>query len=365
MKRKTKAKAQSGDLLDMAGFGPVDVSGAAPSRAIEKTAAPVPIESTVADCHNTDCIDGARRHLADDSVDLVITDPPYGIAGDTLHKHYNRDENLVIDGYVEIPADEYFDFSKRWIAEAERVLKPGGSMYIVSGWTNLRDILNALAETRLELINHIIWKYNFGVFTRRKFVTSHYHILYLVKPGARPTFNTHARFAPSQKTEDGGSVLYGDMEDVWSIKREYKTGKTRHKNELPTELLVKMIQYSSNAGDLIVDFFAGSFSTAKVAKSLDRNSVSFEIGQQAFEHQGKALAKVKWGERLSSVPTGRDDSPRNQLKPWSDADLDALGDRFRALKADGLTKKASIDRLGEELGRGYFSILNALKRRDL
>ena len=49
---------------------------------------------------NGDCVEGARRHLPDGSVDLIVTDPPYGIGGDRLHKHYNRSEEFVVDGYV-------------------------------------------------------------------------------------------------------------------------------------------------------------------------------------------------------------------------------------------------------------------------
>ena len=57
--------------------------------------------------YNKDCISGCKKHIEDNSVDLIITDPPYGINGDTLHKHYNRDEKNVLDGYVEIPLEEY------------------------------------------------------------------------------------------------------------------------------------------------------------------------------------------------------------------------------------------------------------------
>jgi len=52
---------------------------------------------------NEDCISGERTRIADGSVDLIITDPPYGIEGDRLHRHYNRSEKLVLDGYIEIP----------------------------------------------------------------------------------------------------------------------------------------------------------------------------------------------------------------------------------------------------------------------
>jgi len=114
--------------------------------------------------YNEDCIKGSKKRLKDNTVDLMICDPPYGINGDKLHKHYNRNEDYVIDGYVEIPNREYPKFTVEWIKEAERVLRPGGSIYIVSGYTNLRSILNALAQTNLQEINHIIWKYNFGVY---------------------------------------------------------------------------------------------------------------------------------------------------------------------------------------------------------
>ena len=128
---------------------------------------------------NTDCISGSKKEIEDNSIDLIITDPPYGISGDTLDKHYNRNEKNVLKGYVEIPTNEYENFSNKWIKQAERILKPGGSIYIVSGYTNLNFILNAIKKTSLKERNHIIWKYNFGVYTKNKYVSSHYHILYL------------------------------------------------------------------------------------------------------------------------------------------------------------------------------------------
>lgn len=315
--------------------------------------------------HNGDCVECAQRYLADDSIDLIITDPPYGIGGDKLHKHYNRDESYVIEGYVEIRKDEYEEFSLKWIREAERVLRPGGAMYLLSGWTNLRQILTALSTTALEQVNHIIWKYNFGVHTRRKYVTSHYHILYLVRPGGEPTFNANARHSVSEKKEGNRSLLYADMEDVWKIDREYKIGQVRHKNELPTKLLVKMLQYSSNEGDIIGDFFAGSFSTAKVAKAMNRSSISFEISKRACEHEVPNIEAIDWGEKIGELQTGKDDRPKNQYKPWSNEDLDRLAKAYEDYRARGMSKKAAIDHLRDDFERGYFSILNALKKQGL
>ncbi|RJP23417.1 MAG: site-specific DNA-methyltransferase [Candidatus Omnitrophota bacterium] len=315
--------------------------------------------------HEGDCVQNAIKYLSNSCIDLLITDPPYGINGHELHKHYNRDESFVIDGYVEIPEEEYEAFSLNWIREAKRVLRPGGSMYIVSGWTHLRHVLNAIEQSDLDVVNHIIWKYNFGVYTRNKYVTSHYHILYLVKSGAPPTFNMFSRFSPSQKTAENRSLLYADVEDVWIIDREYKNGQIRHKNELPKELLIKMIQYSSDEGDVIADFFAGSFSTAKIAKGLNRSSVSFEISQEACDYQVQQVKAIEWGELLDTVRKGEDDRPKNQYQPWSEAEFDQLAIRFGELRNEGLTKRGAIDRLCGDWGRGYFSILNALKKRGL
>ena len=309
--------------------------------------------------YNEDCIRGAAR-LADGSVDLIITDPPYGIRGDTLHRHYHRKEQFVIDGYVEVPAGEYAEFSRAWIAQAARVLRPGGSIYICSGYTNLRDILNALAATDLEEINHIVWKYNFGVYTRQKYISSHYHILFYVKPGGPRTFNTYCRYGAQSRGEDGRRENYVDREDVWIINREYKPGKRKNKNELPTELLKKMILYSSNPGDLVCDLFLGSFSTARVAIGLGRRATGFELSREAFSHRLSEVERTVPGYMLADLPAPVDDLPSNQNKKWAAGEKERLVERYReALDAEG-TKKAALAVVAEEFGRGYFSVLNVV-----
>ncbi len=92
---------------------------------------------------NEDCIQGSKVHLEKDSIDLMICDPPFGINEKSFDNLYARKKDVVIDGYVEAPQD-YAAFSKNWIEEAHRVLKPDGSIYIISGWTNLVHILNYL-----------------------------------------------------------------------------------------------------------------------------------------------------------------------------------------------------------------------------
>ncbi|HKJ69372.1 MAG TPA: site-specific DNA-methyltransferase [bacterium] len=315
--------------------------------------------------YNQDCIQGCEKNIPDSSVDLIITDPPYGIRGDQLHKHYNRDEGYVLDGYIEIPESEYGEFSRQWINQAERILKPGGAAYILSGYTNLFHILAALRNTHLQEVNHIIWKYNFGVYTRKKFVSSHYHILHYVKPGAPRTFNTYCRYGPQEKDNEGGSRNYQDREDVWWINKEYKPGQRKNKNELPLELLQKIILYSSNEGDLVCDLFLGSFSTARAAIGLGRYATGFEKSGEVYEHHAEEIRQVEFGEMLADLRRPEVQLPENQGKPWSAEEKQLLRSRFQDLANRENSKQEIITALMGEFGRGKFSIQKMLKHLEI
>lgn len=187
--------------------------------------------------------------------------------------------------------------------------------------------------------NHIIWKYNFGVFTSKKYISSHYHILYYVKPNGNTTFNTNAFFADFEKSENGGSLNYLDREDVWIINREYKPGQIKNKNELPKSLLTKMILYSSNENDLVCDFFLGSFSTAKVAVGLGRRACGFELNKTAFDHQIKEIEKIKQGELLSELRQVPENKLVNKGKPLSQEETNQIVSEFKQLTQKGMPQK--------------------------
>jgi len=315
---------------------------------------------------NGDCQGGCRQHIADGSVDLIVTDPPYGIEGDRLDRHYNRDEAHVVEGYVEVPEEEYGAFSHAWVAEAARVLRPNGSIYIVSGYTNLYHILDALRATDLREVNHIVWRYAFGVHTRQKFVSSHYHVLFYERPGPRRrTFNANVRFGPEERGPEGGSLDYADREDVWVIDREYKPGRRKNRNELPTQLLVKMMQYSSRPGDLVCDLFMGGFGTARVAVGLGRRFVGFEVSPTIFEEGVRRMRKVGPGDLLPTLRVPKGGRLENRGKRWTEEETARLLERYDVLRNEGRTKAGSIQVLGDEFGRGRFAITNALKRHDL
>jgi DNA modification methylase len=106
--------------------------------------------------YSEDCIDKEKK-IKDGSVDLGIFDPPFGIGETGFNKHYKRDSSNVIQGYKEAP-DDYEQWTHLWLAEAKRVLKENGSMYVIMGHSKLRHVLNAAHNLGLHEINHIIWK---------------------------------------------------------------------------------------------------------------------------------------------------------------------------------------------------------------
>ena len=161
-------------------------------------------------------------------------------------------------------------------------------MYVFSGWTNLKDILNALDKVGFITINHIIWKYQFGVFTKKKYVTSHYHILFVAKDENKYRFNKVEHYP----------------EDVWSIKREYWHGQLKPPTKLPRAIIKKILDFSSKKGDIVFDPFLGSGMTAIVSKMMGRHYLGFEIVKGYYDF---AIEKLKHSQMGISVWANEED----------------------------------------------------------
>lgn len=225
-----------------------------------------------------DCIAG-MRNLPAGSVDLVIADPPFGLDFSGKEAMYNRDGEQVVQGYVEADG-EYGEFTSRWVSELPRVMNEHASAYIFSGWTNLRQVLNALATTGLCLVNHAVWHYNFGIFTTKKFTTSHYHVLFLVKDPRKYFFHRVQHY----------------NEDVWDIKRVYAPKQEKNGTKLPEELVQKCIDFSSKPGAIVLDPFMGNGTTAIVAKKHFRHYIGFELNARMRPIIDRGLQRVTLGE---------------------------------------------------------------------
>ena len=231
------------------------------------------------------------KGIPDNKIDLVITDPPFAINFKSKKANYNRNASRVLSGYNEIESKNYYNFTCNWMSQINRILKKSGSMYVFSGWNNLKDILTALDENGFITINHIIWKYQFGVVTSKKFVTSHYHCLYVCKNNNERKFFPYSRFDKNAKTTDGKSLHYNDKEDVWNIKREYWTGDEKTPTKLPAEIIKKILEYSSEEKDVVFDPFLGSGQVAVVSKMLKRKYLGFEIVKEYYNFAKKRLEK--------------------------------------------------------------------------
>ena len=235
------------------------------------TLGPYPLDSI----HHGDAL-SLMKDIPDGSVDLVVTDPPFAIDFKAKRANYNRTPSHVLEGYNEIPREKYHEFTLSWMEEAYRIMEPSGSMYVVSGWTNLKDILSALDDVGFTTINHLIWKYQFGVFTKRKYVTSHYHILFVVKDGKNYFFDKVEHYP----------------EDVWIIKREYWHGKQKTPTKLPAELVKKILSFSSKEGDIVFDPFIGSGTVAVVSKMMGRRFLGFEIVKEYCDFARERVARA-------------------------------------------------------------------------
>jgi site-specific DNA-methyltransferase (adenine-specific) len=229
--------------------------------------------------HYSDCIAGMHAMDAE-SVDLIIADSPFGINFTGKEAMYNRNTENVIKAYHEIDTQDYFDFSQEWIAELPRIMKKDASAYLFSGYTNLEAILAGIRKAGLTTINHCIWQYQFGLFTSRKFVSAHYHLL-LVAKSPHYYFNRIKHY----------------QSDIWSdLPRTYKRGELKNGTKLPEKLVQRCLDYSSQPGDLILDPFLGNGTTAIVAKKTFRHYVGFEINRKMRPIITKGLKNAVLGE---------------------------------------------------------------------
>lgn len=254
--------------------------------------------------YNMDCIEGMKG-ITTGTIDLVITDPPFAIDFKGERNNYHRTASRVLKGYNEISGEEYYDFTFKWMKEVYRALKDSGSMFVFSGWNNLKDVLIVIDELGFITVNHIIWKYQFGIVTKRRFVTSHYHCLYVCKNDEKRKFFPYSRFGKDEKSKDGGSLHYKDKEDVWIINREYWTGDQKTPTKLPAELIKKILMYSSEEGDIVLDPFLGSGQVAIISKMLNRQYIGFEIVKDYYDFAKERLEKniyrIKEGERKFKI----------------------------------------------------------------
>ena len=230
-----------------------------------------------------DCIEVISQ-IPDQTVDLVFADPPFNIG--IKYDNYNDDRSC----------EDYYNWSEKWIEQTYRVLKKTGSIYVAICDEFAAEINIILKKNGFYFRNWIIWYYTFGQNQRKKFNRAHTHIFYFTKHRSDFTFNDSDIRIPSAR-----QLVYNDRranpkgkvpDDVWEFSRVCGTFKERisnHPCQMPESLLERIIKVSSCEGDLVLDPFGGTGTTAYVAKQLKRHYITMDVSESYFDVINKRL----------------------------------------------------------------------------
>jgi len=265
---------------------------------------------------NQDCIIG-MSNLPENYVDLIIADPPYNLSKGGVWKWDNSVKlagmggnwNKVMQNWDSMPFEEYMQFTELWLMQAQRVLKPTGSMWIFGTYHNI-GIINVICQKLgIEIINEVIWyKRNaFPNLSGRRLTASHETILWCNKGEKKREYYFNYDYAKeSAFPEDGLKTPGKQMRTVWDIPNnkqgdESKHGK--HPTQKPLRVIDRMIRLSSKKGDLIMTPFSGSGSECVAAKLAERNYLGFETDTEYYESSITRLADTELSKQISFLDT--------------------------------------------------------------
>lgn len=189
-----------------------------------------------------DCIN-VMKQLPSQSVDLVLTDPPY------IVRYQSRDGRSV-------PQDDCESWLKPSFAEVGRVLKNNRFCISFYGWTKTDKFLEAWRAAGLRPVGHLVWVKNYH--SQERFVRYCHESAYLLAKGG----------------PEKPKMALRDVLD-WQY-----TGDEYHPTQKPVLALVPLILAYSEVGDVVLDPFAGSGTTAVAAKLLSRNYIGIEISEK-------------------------------------------------------------------------------------
>ena len=198
--------------------------------------------------NNVNCIDwqDGIKQVLDNSIDLVVTDPPYGMKFQSNHRKVK---------HKSIQNDDNLDWLDGWAVELKRVCKDEAHLYVFCSWHNV-DIFKQELGAHFKIKNILIWeKNNTGMGDLEGDYAPKYEMIIFCSNGI--------------KKLNGGRDA--------NILKAKRTGNENHPTEKPVNLISYLIEKSSNKGDLVLDTFAGSFSTAQACKQKERNFICFEI----------------------------------------------------------------------------------------
>lgn len=253
-------------------------------------------------------------------IDLIYIDPPFNTGKAQSRKQIKTvaDENGDRVGFlgrsyrtIELGQkayrdqfEDYLGFLEPRLREAHRLLKPHGSLYFHIDYREVHycKILLDQIFGRDSFLNEIIWAYDYGARTKKKWPTKHDNILWYAKDPAHYTFNVEEieripYMAPGlvgkEKAERGKLPT-----DTWwhTIVPTNGTEKTGYPTQKPLGIMRRIIQASSNPSDLVLDFFGGSGTTAAACLEFGRNFILVDSNPQSIEIMRKRFAgqSIEW-----------------------------------------------------------------------
>lgn len=238
------------------------------------------------------------KQMSDGLFDLIYIDPPFNTG--KVQKRANEELNYC-DSY-----DNYLDFIVPRLIEAHRVLKKTGSLFVHLDFRECHYVKIELDKIfgRDNFMNEIIWAYDFGGRSKKKYSSKHDNIFWYVKDTKNYCFNYEEleripymapEFCGPDKAEKGKTIT-----DTWWHTIVHTNGKekTGYPTQKPLGILTRIVKVHSKEGDELLDFFAGSGSFGKAALSLKRNITLIDQNPEAISVINKnleAFIKAKQG----------------------------------------------------------------------
>jgi modification methylase len=241
-----------------------------------------------------DCIEKMNA-LPEKSVDLVFADPPYNmqLRGDLWRPNMTK-VDAVDDDWDQFGSfQEYDAFTCAWLSAAKRVLKDTGTLFVIGSYHNIYRVGSILMDLGYWMLNDIVWIKNNPMPQMKgvRLCNAHETILWVKKSPQQTkyTFHYHALKAGNEDKQ---------MRSDWYFpicsgsEREMVDGEKAHTTQKPEALLHRIISMASNPGDLVLDPFCGSGTTAAVAKKLGRNYITIDREKVYVEVAEKRLANI-------------------------------------------------------------------------
>ncbi len=267
-----------------------------------------------------DCVKILNEQIDEKSIDLIFADPPYNLSGNGLKWEGNQtggDWYMVNEAWDKMTEPEYLKFSREWIGGGHRTLKDNGSIYISCTYHNIAELMIVLKQFGFQTKNIITWQKTNAMpnMTRRVFTHSTEFVIWAVK-GKKWVFNyEEVRIANPDRQKDGELK---QMRDVWMLplvqgkeRIHGQDGRAVHPTQKPEEILRRIIIASSNKGDLVLDPFLGSGTTAVVAKKLGRNFIGIEKEPKYIEVANKRIEEANFSDDFNIDKTNRISALKN------------------------------------------------------